>query len=212
MSPRVDRRIIRVIYESKLVLIFRIVSPIRGGPANLALEGSMWRWAGCFSSNQSQPPPDANPFLIDFTPRDLFAFLNCFACVMRWCSPSSPAAWAILSSSGTPIGPPASASRTNWTTMRVNERDRADMFAVSPFITSPAGQRSEHRCTDRSMIADQNSTVLILICGYSRRWLRSCSAVQIPAAKCRGGSRRTCRRPATRIMCRLHVWPVAKHI
>src|ERR1700738_4883719 len=54
-------------------------------------------------------------------PRDFLAFLNTFAWVMRWPSPSSPAVRALASSSATPKASPAStfcrnsATTAEWT-------------------------------------------------------------------------------------------------
>src|ERR1700738_3786173 len=60
--------------------------------------------AGRLSNRQSHSPPSPNPFRTDFMPRNFLVLLNTFACVMRWPSPSSPAARALASSSGTPQG------------------------------------------------------------------------------------------------------------
>jgi hypothetical protein len=67
-------------------------------------------------------PPAPNPFRTDLMPRDFLALLNAFAWVMRCSSPSSPAARAITSSSGTPMAPPASTSFRNSATTAGRER------------------------------------------------------------------------------------------
>jgi hypothetical protein len=59
----------------------------------------------CFSNSQNHSPSDPNPLRTDPIPRDFFALLNCFACVMRWALPSSPAVRAAASSSDTSTGP-----------------------------------------------------------------------------------------------------------
>jgi hypothetical protein len=53
--------------------------------------------AGRLSNRQSHSPPSPNPFRTDFMPRNFLVLLNTFACVMRWPSPSSPAARALAS-------------------------------------------------------------------------------------------------------------------
>src|ERR1700730_5323025 len=77
--------------------------------------------AGRLSNRQSHSPPSPNPFRTDLMPRDFLAFLNTFAWVMRWPSPSSPAVRALASSSATPKASPAStfcrnsATTAEWT-------------------------------------------------------------------------------------------------
>src|SRR3981081_637972 len=72
--------------------------------------------AGRLSNRQSHSPPSPNPFRTDLMPRDFLAFLNTFAWVMRWPSPSNPAARALSSSLLTARALSRSAALKNFTT------------------------------------------------------------------------------------------------
>src|ERR1700738_2858093 len=90
--------------------------------------------AGRLSNRQSHSPPSPNPFRTDFMPRNFLVLLNTFACVMRWPSPSSPAARAITSSLGTPKASSARASRKNWVTF-VSEGGRRMVIVILEWLS-----------------------------------------------------------------------------